>query len=359
MRRMLFAVTVTAVALVTARVHAAPATCTVTQLDVVGTFPFYRVGAVGLVLPVDIDTATGRFTLQRDAFTTPYPSPGFKFQTGFGPFGWLDWDPGPIDGTIDSNGQVVLPNFGMRFWTDFSTPNVAGLAGSMTPNLTTGIQAQSAANRYWLFFGRGLDTSSGSLRLEGTGLINFQLPLQTGTGLTCTLAPIPNLADLPKGPTLVSAKGKVKAGPAAHDDELTLTAAVLNGARAPVLDGSQDVLLRLKPASGPGEALNLLVLAGNFRVKGKKLSVQDGDGSLITAISDQPPTQDQPPAPFATSGGSLVVKGSKKRTTFIYKVKGVETGQLTGAVDVTIGVGPRSASRQVTFTPGKKGPKFH
>src|SRR5215813_10357081 len=151
MPRRMLAFVILALTLVAPRAFATPATCTVSELDAAGTFPFFNIGAVGLAIPVDIDAATGRFTLQRDAFTSVYPSPGLKFQTGFGPFGWLDWDPGPVDGTIDSNGQIVLPNFGMRFWTNFSTPNVAGLAGSMTPNLTTGIQAQSAANRYWLF----------------------------------------------------------------------------------------------------------------------------------------------------------------------------------------------------------------
>ena len=74
---------------------------------------------------MDIGT-DGTFTLQRDAYTAVYPSPGLEFATGFGPSGWLDWDSGPITGTIDSNGQVVLPNFGMRLWTDFAETGRAG-----------------------------------------------------------------------------------------------------------------------------------------------------------------------------------------------------------------------------------------
>src|SRR5262249_28024762 len=140
-----------ALALLASRLNATAATCTVKQLDVAGTFPFSNIGAVGLQIPVDIDTATGKFTFHREAFTTPYPSPGLKFQTGFGPLGWLDWDPGPIDGTIDSNGQIVIPDFATRFWTDFSEAGVAGLAGGGTTNFMTGIQARVAATRPWLF----------------------------------------------------------------------------------------------------------------------------------------------------------------------------------------------------------------
>src|SRR5262249_32129310 len=75
MRNTLRTFVVAALALAASRVHATPGTCTVTELDVAGTFPFFNVGAVGLALPVDIGT-DGTFTLQRDAFTSVYPSPG-------------------------------------------------------------------------------------------------------------------------------------------------------------------------------------------------------------------------------------------------------------------------------------------
>jgi hypothetical protein len=327
------------------------------RLDAAGTFPFFNIGAVGLELPVDIDAATGRFTLQRDPFTALYPSPGLKFATGFGPFGWLDWDPGAIDGTIDANGQVVLPGFGMRFWTDFSQAGVAQVVGNLSATLTTGIQARTAS-RTWLFLGQALG-ADGVLQLEGTDFVNFQLPLQTGTGLTCQLSPVPNLADMPKGPTLVSANGKVKTGPdaTAADDGLTLVAVLAAGARPLPIDGTQDVLLRLKGATG--DPLNLVVLGNHLQPKGKKLSLQDADGSVIQAISDQPPGTNQPPAPAATTGGSLVVKKTKKGAILTFKVTGLETAQLSGQVEVTVGVGAQSASRQVTFVAGKKGTKVH
>src|SRR5262249_55056822 len=225
----------------------------------------------------DIRAVSGQFPVQRDAFTTPTPSPGLEFPTGFGPNGWLDWDPGPITGTIDSNGQIVLPHFGMRFWTDFSTPGTPGLAGNIDANFTTAIQARGVANRFFLFTGVPLN-AQGSVRLVGTDFINYQIPLQTGTGLTCTLAPAPALNTLPKGATLASVKGVTKKGtdPNAADDSLTLTAVLVPGATAPVLDGSQDVLLRLEPASG--KPVNILVPSGHGSGTAKKLTVQDSDG---------------------------------------------------------------------------------
>jgi len=201
--------------------------------------------------------------------------------------------------------------------------------------------------------------AQGSVRLVGTDFINYQIPLQTGTGLTCTIAPAPALATLPKGAELALAKGTTKTGsdPEAADDSLTLIAVLVPGATAPVLDGSQDVLLRLQPATG--KPVNVLIPNGHAGGTAKKLIVKDTDGSVIQAISDAPSSQDTPPAPPPTQGGSLIVKKGKKRMTFTFKLKGIETSQLTGPVAVTLGVGSLDASRQVTFTATKKGSKFH
>lgn len=356
MRRILFAIAVAAAALGAPPAHAVPGTCTITDLDVAGTFPFNNIGGLGLVIPVDVEG--GRFSMQRDAFTSVYPSPGLEFATGFGPSGWLDWDPGLIDGTVDGNGLVTFPNFGMRFFTDFGTTGVASLAGNINATFTTGIQARAVSGRSYLFSGEPLK-ADGTLRLVGTDFINFQLPLQTGCGMTCRLEPAPDLASLPKGPSLAAVKGKVKAGAdaAAPDDELTLTAAFFFGESLPLLDGSEDVLLRLQ--AGDDDPLNLLVQRGRFTVKGKKkLIVSDDDGSVIERISDAPSGQDVPAPPPPTQGGSLVVKKTKKRATLIFKVRGVDAAQFAGPVEATVGIGTQSAVRQVTFTAGNKGPKF-
>ena len=360
--RKVLATAIIAATLAAVPAHAAPGTCTITQLDVAGTFPFGNIGGVGLTLPVDIETGT--ITLQRDAYTTSYPSPGLEFPTGFGPSGWLDWDPGAIDGTVDSNGLVTFPHFGMRFFTDFATPGTASLAGNIDATFTTGIQARTVSGRSYLFSGQALQ-ADGTLRLVGTDYINFQVALQTGCGMTCKISPAPDLATLAKGPSLASVTGKVKAGadPSTPDDELTLKAVLVAGATPPTVDGNQDVLLVLRPSSGA--PLILLVKAGRLSAKGKKkLTLTDSDGSAIERISDAPTPASRgempeiPPAPPPTQGGAVVVTKGKKRTTFTFMVKGVDAAQFDGAVNATLGVGAESAVRQVTFSAGKKGPKF-
>ena len=360
MRTIMRTFVIATLALAASRAYATPGTCTITELDVAGTFPFFNVGAVGLALPVDIGT-DGTFTLQRDAFTSVYPSPGLQFDTGFGPSGWLDWDSGPITGTIDSNGQVTLPNFGMRLWTDFAETGVPEQVGDVKASLQSGIQQRTVAGNPILFFGEPVQ-SDGTVRLVGTGLVTFQLALQTGTGLTCRLSPVPDLASLPKGPKIKSSKGKIKIGPdaTAVDYEVTLTVVVANGATALVLDGSQDVLLRLQGASG--QPLNVLAPGGKFSVKGKKLTLTDSDGSVIQNMRDQPQSAnpDEQPAPLPpTQGGSVVVKGSKKSTALIFKLKGVDASHLSGTGAVTIAIGTQTATRAETFVAGKKATKVH
>jgi len=360
MRNLMRTFVIATLALAASRAHATPATCTITELDVAGTFPFFNVGGVGLALPVDIGT-DGTFTLQRDAYTSVYPSPGLRFDTGFGPSGWLDWDSGPIVPTIDSNGQVVLPNFGMRLWTDFSETGVPEQVGDVKASLQSGIQQRSVAGNPILFFGEPVQ-ADGTVRLVGTGLVTFQLALQTGTGLTCRLSPVPDLSTLPKGPKLQASKGKIKIGPdpAAADDDVTLTAIVAIGATAPVLDGTQDVLLRLQGATG--EAMSVLAPGGKFSVKGKKLTLTDTDGTVIQGMRDQPHSAnpDEQPAPLPpTKGGSVVIKGSKKRVTLIFKLNGVDAAQLSGAGEATVAIGTLTASRAATFVPGKKATKVH
>jgi hypothetical protein len=350
---------VVALTLAAARAYATPATCTVSNIDVVTTlFPFPKIGGTGLALPVDIDAASGTITMNRSAYTAAYPSPGLQFDTGFGPFGWLDWDPGSITGTIDSNGQIAFPSFGMRFFTDYATPGQASLAGNLNPTFSTAMQARTVSGTAWLFSGSALN-GQGQLTLAGTDLINFVATLQTGPRLTCTLSPVPDLASLPKGPTLASVKGVVKNGtdPTTADDSLTLTAVMVLGATLPVLDGTQDVLLRLQPAGAL--PLTMVVPGGALAKKGKKVSAK-GDGTIFQAIADAPTSQDdQTPPPAATQGGSLIVKQTKKRATFILKVQGVDASTLSGPVVATLGVGTQDASRQVTFTATKKGSKFH
>ena len=65
---------VVALTLAAARAWATPATCTVSNIDVVTTlFPFRNIGGVGLGIPVDIDAATGQITMDRSTYTASFP----------------------------------------------------------------------------------------------------------------------------------------------------------------------------------------------------------------------------------------------------------------------------------------------
>jgi hypothetical protein len=351
---------IVALTLTAARAYATPATCTVSNIDIFTTLvPFPHVGGAGLVIPVDIEAATGHITMDRSTYTAAFPSPGLKFDTGFGSIGWLDWDSGPITGTMDSDGQITFLNFGMRFFTDFATPGQASLAGPLDVTFTTAMQARPVSGTAYLFTGANLN-SGGQVTLSGAAFLNFIAALQTGPRLSCTVSPAVDLASLPKGPVLTSMKGQVKAGPdpTAADDDLTLTAVMTAGAVPLALDGTQDVLLRFQPA---GQLpLTILVPSGHLAAKGKKSLLKDTDGSVFQAIADLPTSiDDQTPPPPATQGGSLTVKKGKKRNTFIFKVNGIDASHLTGTVPVTLGVGTQDASRSVTFTTTKNGLKFH
>src|SRR5262249_56216329 len=120
-----------------------------------------------------------------------------------------EWEWGGMRGTRDWEGQGVGPDFGMRVWTDFAETGVPQQVGDVKANLQSGIQQRTVAGNPILFFGQPV-ASDGTVRLVGTGLVTFQLALQTGTGLTCKLSPVPDLATLPKGPTLASVNGHTK-----------------------------------------------------------------------------------------------------------------------------------------------------
>jgi hypothetical protein len=249
----------------------------------------------------------------------------------------------------------------MRLWTDFAETGVPQQVGDVKANLQSGIQERTVSGNPILFFGQPV-AADGTVRLVGTGLVTFQLALQTGTGLTCKLSPVPDLTTLPKGPKLASVKGKIKPGSdtVTADDELTVTAVMVSGATAPDLKGDQDVILRLEaPGSDP---VSLLAPAGAFQVKGKKLTLTDSDGSVIKPMRDQPKSADpdQQPAPLPpTKGGSVVLKGSKKRTTVIFKIAGVEAAKLAGSGQATLAIGVQIGERPTTFAPGKKSIKIH
>jgi len=162
------------------------------------------------------------------------------------------------------------------------------------------------------------------------------------------------------GPQRKNVTSPVGVGPPAIPLTAAVSLAEVPGATAPVLDGSQDVILRLEAAGS--DPVSLLAPAGKFQVKGKKLTLTDADGSVIKAMRDQPKSADpdQQPAPLPpTKGGSVVIKGSKKRTTVIFKVQGVEAAKLSGSGQAMLAIGVQIGERPTTFAPGKKSIKIH
>ncbi len=335
---------------------AVPGTCTIRRMDVVGTFPFNNVGGDGTVLPVDIDPATGRFTIGRDPWAAEFPAPGLEFRTGFGPNGYLGLASGTVEGTIDGNGVAAFPGFTYSFGTDFQGPIVTT---DMTATLTSGVRVNTRSpGENILFVGRPME-ANGNIRLVGANILNLIIVNLTGPGITCSLDPVPDLSSLPAGPSVVAVKGKGKLGPETEtpDDEATWRVVLANGATAPPLDGTGDLVLRFGRDSGT--VLALLVRGSAFTVKGKKSTAVDVDGSVIQqAFQVDVQSKDGLVIPPKIASGKVTVKRAKKRTTITVAVQGVDLSKLDGTMNVTVSAGDQTAFGQTTISAGKKGPKF-
>ncbi len=218
MRNLIRTFVIAALALAASRAYATPATCTITELDVAGTFPFFNIGGVGLAHPGghrcsrrDVHAAS-----RRVHHGVPVPRAQVRHAASV-PSAGSTGIRGRCTGTIDSNGQIVLPNFGMRFWTDFTEAGVPEhRRRHEADTLRRGIQAATGGGP-----DRGCSSVSqlgadGMLRLVGTGLINFQLALQTGTGLTCRLVAGARPRRTAEGAVACVGKGQDEAGPRPH-----------------------------------------------------------------------------------------------------------------------------------------------
>ncbi|HEV7734773.1 MAG TPA: hypothetical protein VGR62_21565 [Candidatus Binatia bacterium] len=327
--------------------------CTISKLDVVGDFSFPNIGAVGATLGTDVNGGT--FALDRTPFDAQFPSPGVEYFT-VAVNSYLTLGTGVATGTIDSTGNVVVPGLAMTFGTAFGVEDGdPPFQFPLVPTVMTGLQAPILSGRALLLEGSPIDPTTGSMRLVGGDYLNFQGVHLTGPGITCTISPIPDPTTLATGPSLKSVKGKAVIGPdaAANDDELTLTAQLKHGAIAPVLDGSADVILRLRGEDGK-RITAMLVRKGKFALKGKKATATDADGTTIEVITPPDATDDA----VAISSGTLTLKRGKKASTLVWKVQGAGLDGFTGTVNVAIAVGSQTASRDITVVAGKKGPKF-
>jgi hypothetical protein len=300
---------------------------------------------VGVALPVTIDEAAGTFTVD---FSGVAPA---EFSLSGVSSNLELHKAGVVAGTIDGTGNVVLPNMFVGFTTEF-TPEPLGAPAT----LTSGLQAVSLAGVDYPTEGKALDFVTGTLKLAGQGIItNAPVIAQVTTGfeVACTLAPVPSQDALPKGNTLV-AHGTVKPGTSDDGsvvgDTLSLKATVKLGATP--LDPTQDVLVQVALA---GESVLLIRAPAGALTGGKKLVANDDGGSTLHVVTGRKSVSNR----NAPVSGTLSVAVSKKKLVLKLTHTGGDLSALTGAASgtkatIAIGMGPITASDEVTIKPGKK-----
>ena len=322
------------------------ATCTVTAARVLvkdGGFERPLPSMVGHAIPVAVTESSGAFHMDFAGL------PAGEFQIS-GVENTISIEPVIAAGTLDAAGNVALPPVLVHFTTALS-PGVD--LAAMEP-LNTGLAAVTLSGRDYATEGAALDFATGSLRLEGQGIVT-NAPVvgsaTSGISITCTLAPIPAADALPVAPSL-RARGVAKAGkPVTGEvvgDALTLKGKVGNGANP--LDPTQDVFVRVG-VDGADVAL-LRAPAGVLVRKGKKLTAIDDGGSTLHVITGRK----QEGNTLADVSGTLLLKESKKGYVVTLKHTGLDLAALSAAASatVTIGIGAVGASDQVTIKASTK-----
>jgi hypothetical protein len=332
--RVIFGLLCTAIAFVT---NAGAATCTITSAHI----PVASVeldgkltSLVGFAIPVEIVESTGAIAFDLSVL----PPSGFSLS---GVLSTLVKTDGGT-GTIDSDGNIVLPAVTVHFTT-------AALPGEIvaTSDLTSGLAAVTLSGTEYPSEGKPLDFSTGALQVDGQAAL-FNAPtvgqVTTGFGFACTLSPIPSKDNLPKAPTL-AAHGTGKPGKPGDPgtvvgDALLVKAKIKNGAVP--LDPTKDVLVRVGLAGA--DVVLARVAAGDLTQKGKKFSTSDTDGSKIRIITGRKADG----GALADVTGSLTIVQSKKGLAVTLKETGVDLSALAAAsgadATVTIGVGGVSVS---------------
>lgn len=319
-------------------VDAAPGTCTVTAMSVAGEFPFV-IPATDFVFPIDVDEASGAFTIERQAWLDAFGPDGLEFGTTGGTTTALKMGASAVAGTIDAGGNVTVPGFDSTFVVSAG----GGVELASTVSLSTGFQAADIAGSPFVVEGAILDFATGQLVLTGVRLLPDPPLLGratvSGLRIECTVAPIPNAANLPAAPLVKRAAGRAKVDATFEDgdkgDILTVKMKASQGAAPLVLDGSTDLFVQLTVG---GETVALVRVApANQTIKGgKKLQVKDKDGSLIDVASGRKSDASQRSA----TGGKIVLKSTKKNVILSAKVQGLDLAAVpNAAVAVTLAVG--------------------
>jgi len=345
--------------------RATEGTCTITKLTSANNLnlPFRVPIANGVVMPVEFDEAAGTFAMKRDTWSGKFGPQGAAFDTGFGPQGFVIMTPGTVTGTLDRQGNVILPRFAMAFATNFCLPRSPDY--DILPDLSTEVQFRVADTVFTLKDGVPLDFATGTLTLEGLDVIPSACgapgPILSGLLLTCVLDPIPDQTKLPSAPSLARLAGKAQIGPPLPSapptkpdkgDVLVLRVRLADW-RTPIDFSGDDVFLRL---TGPsGDLVVFRVPAGKLQTRGKRLLVQDKDGTAIEVFKGHKESE----SVSAAFGGNVAVVSSSKHTDVRVRVLGLDLGGLSGSGTVTVAVGPRSATANVTVQGSGKSRKLH
>jgi hypothetical protein len=344
MRRTLPAALALVAVLVAAPAHALDTTCTIAQVDVAGTFPFNAIGGSGLALPVHIDEASGAFSLDRTPWDASYGANGLEFNVGFGGVhGFLSLGSGAVQGTIDGAGQIVLPAFACRFGTDYLPPITMV---DLDPTISTGLQVAALGGENRAFEGVALDFTSGSLTLVGVDKLQLVTDNLTGPRIRCRLDAVPDANALPHPATLRTASGRVQTN--AKGSRLLLTAQVAAGGLPVALDGSADVVVRLRAEGATTDLLLVRVRSAQLSAKGKAHQAADTDGSAVEVLTGR----DTPAA------GKLIVKSGKKGSSLKLDLTGVSLAGASGGLDLAVVAGARTIHRGLAVHATRHGMKL-
>jgi len=319
--------------------------------------------ANGLAMPVELDEATGAFSLSRDTWAAMFGAAGAEAPTGFGGNYFLIMAPGAVAGTIDAAGNITLPGFTFTFSTDVCEPPKNSYP--VLTNLDSALQFVTLGLTSVTIQGAALDFSTGVVTLKGADEIPapcLTSPLVAALTLTCQLSPLPDRTKLPPAPTLTKLAGVGKIGkplpttPGGKPDKgdvLTLGATLTSGAAK--FDFTQTVFIRLGDMSG-NDLVVVDVPAGKLTRKRNGFQVTDTNGTVIEVLVGQ---KSSGPV-SATTGGTLRFTQGKKGVLKMHaRLQGLDLSGLSPSGSATVAVGPYAMTASFAVRGGGKRRLLH
>ena len=294
----------------------------------------------GLPLPVDIDAASGRFTMMRASL----PNVALGTQAGDVILQMAGAD---VVGSLDAAGNAALPAFSM-------VTSLGTIMLPAAPTMTTGIASQDLPSEKFVDHGAALDFATGILTLVGPALIEdapiVHEPVVSELRIRCRLDPKPDAASLPAAPSVkVNAKAQITGKE--QGDSLQLKAKLTPGA-VPFDFATGDVYVRIAGAND-ADVLVARVHGSALKAHGKKFTAKDRDGSVLVVLAGKkaaPTPETQVPA-----GGKLAATNGKKTSSLNLRLVGLDLATLGTSANVTVQVATNVAAQAVTVSgSGKK-----